>query len=925
MEFTNRPNVPKPERDRTSNIHPDDVPPPISEETILGEMPIDERDGIADNILARIRASFSKTEKLQAKLNDTLAYHLASLQAPIPPMPDHIKKAITALLGESALQQPALTEEQKQCIATVATHIPESDTKAAETLLGNDNSFNDDISSVVNMIIKQKSRKYVWGIEFLLQVVRFCMAYAVHMIVGGLCSMLRGQLNIPIPFVGSFPAGTMLALQVVAPVERSAKAALGFPCSSNMPPPEFCFDIGIKEKDVFNLLPCCIPAGVSGSMLKLQETIEKSKGSDPLSNNIKEYLKSIKTEGGFAAGYIKTGSALAIVDNDINNLLSAELPDAGNKSAMEIMAEHIRKTGSIDEISPSLFNTVSTADIRKQYTEKVNSWFQCIAQMLQGQLNAAQNDDGEYKGPPCIDPNSPGHVSDTLIYQAREVMNYLAASETAKNDPGPVDSGNLTILIAMIVNNKINTAKLEEMNSLMAEYADVLSPDTRDCIKSAMDARRRASLTDLISDPSEFFSRLNTDNKMSVSFVPEDTLAIGNFDIGYAIGDNLPVIGDIFNNVMAGLEAVIDAMDQTVSAINGLTRALTTKEMCCIIYMLVLLSSLIKERTICPTDDIRSFFKYKNTIAERADIAELKLILSFLKMIIDAIRQQLAMGIQVNGLKIPSKAIYDRIKNTLSTVTNILLEAMTEPINKPLAELLGNPELKGMLKNNCFYAFDLFSILKCGLEWAKVQIAKMALELLGDEWNDITIMKNVRIGGGRIKALDLLSKLIRNIIAMLEAIGDCYDPADYTSKIIEGTISDQYSMANELFTILQKANVSPIRLDEMTMTIDGGNNALKMTLTTTDPDVTLIAPDGSRMADPFANFHGDILTPRMIGLLSNSAPLSVISDDTPARRLLPPDEFVKALEEYTGTSLSEVYAQIMTMDDSIYQKFIQEA
>ena len=101
------------------------------------------------------------------------------------------------------------------------------------------------------------------GIEMLLFMARFVVAYAVHMILGFLCCYFKGKLELSVKVFGTkytiMALGNTLSTHV-SKGERRLKALLGFPCNADEPE---C----INEEDIpkvnpmTNLFPCCACKG----------------------------------------------------------------------------------------------------------------------------------------------------------------------------------------------------------------------------------------------------------------------------------------------------------------------------------------------------------------------------------------------------------------------------------------------------------------------------------------------------------------------------------------------------------------------------------------------------------------------------------------------------------------------------------------
>jgi hypothetical protein len=158
----------------------------------------------------------------------------------------------------------------------------------------------------------------------------------------------------------------------------------------------------------------------------------------------------------------------------------------------------------------------------------------------------------------------------------------------------------------------------------------------------------------------------------------------------------------------------------------------------------------------------------------------------------------------------------------------------------------------------------------------------------------------------------MLSNLLGAIINLLVGIGDCYDGDDYLNSIVGDTIQQQYSEADRLVSLLNRSNVPIERIDEWSQTLEGS-------------DPLNVDPNSSEAADVFSEFFnvGEALTEKTVQLLRSAAPLSlfIAKGTSGPPKLVDPDEFVRRMEEYTGTSLSQIYLDLYGLDKGIFDIF----
>ena len=918
------PNVSAPIRDSSFEYSQAEIrrnlPPDVSAATIEESALNNPLRQILVNVIRLQR----KNSQVKRKNKGTIAMHVADLELNLEPMPGNIRQIMDELFASQEL-----TPERLNCAIELMR-----DDRNIQNFTDQMNAANPDdapMDWLMTMLEKMTSKKHTFGIELLLRLIRFCLAYAVHMIIGGLCAWFTGKLNIPIPFVGSLPLGTLIATEILAPTEKMAKQALGFPCNPQLPTPKFCFGFFEKDNDAANLLPCCMPAGMSGAQLKMAELLEKLKGGGSTGTAISDFLKVWKAEGGLKSGYIKVGGVTERVNTDISGSVNSNQPQgAGFKNALSALQQ------SVDQQSPA-GQKASLSDLTQKAVKKVDIFhsskkagssnlveqieldiFSCWAQAVVSDFH--DEPDNPYQGPPCLVPSDPTNNSAIHRDMAEQLVNFVATANAVPSTPRPTQAGNLMNLISVLKKTENMDDNLGEIKSFLKSDADIVNPGTKRCIEGNASLKYGGpdKLTGInsVNDPKEFFSKLNTDNKINASDVPDSTLTIGGGDIlenltgasGDVFGDIGQKTGEFLQQVVGVLEGAVDEVDRYVSGVNQLTKFFSSKEFCCIVYLIVLLADVARGKALCPTDDISHFFKYANKFQDRKDIASLKIQLAFLKSIMDAARLALATGIEIQGIKLPLKDLMERVRTTITTITKLLIDFATEPIEKTLDQVLLNPDVTAIVQNNCFGAWDFLSMFKCGIEWFKLKLSQIALDLFQNNFQNIDLIKNIRIGGMRLKVLDMLSQMLGLLLDLLLGIGDCYDPDDYTKAIISRTLEEQYSGAERVFALMQKANVTPQELDKWSKTVEGE-----------DPlNIDYSAPENQ---DVHSDFTGSILTPATVRLLRSTVPIALFSDSTPARRLVGYEEFVGRLEEHTGTTVSQVYVDIFALDDGIFKMF----
>lgn len=148
-----------------------------------------------------------------------------------------------------------LTECEANCVATLAGLYGEVNDLGTEYEKAKKEATNSDPVNDFKSRVKNIGPK-VTGLWLFFFMVRFIVAYAVHVSLGFLCCYLRNKLKIKIgPFRVKF--GIIIA-RPIGELERILKSALGFPCSS--PNSGECFKPGeTPTENQFSIFPCCQP------------------------------------------------------------------------------------------------------------------------------------------------------------------------------------------------------------------------------------------------------------------------------------------------------------------------------------------------------------------------------------------------------------------------------------------------------------------------------------------------------------------------------------------------------------------------------------------------------------------------------------------------------------------------------------------
>lgn len=141
-----------------------------------------------------------------------------------------------------------------KCIADLASKFGDDVADDANTQL-------DRVADAANQAeaaLNQVSTPRLTGWQMFIFLVRFILAYAVHMLIGYLCCYFRGKLKLTVKVLGKkitiINLGDTIS-RFFGIIERALKGILGFPCNEDN---AGCVDKdGTPKKQFFSPFPCC--------------------------------------------------------------------------------------------------------------------------------------------------------------------------------------------------------------------------------------------------------------------------------------------------------------------------------------------------------------------------------------------------------------------------------------------------------------------------------------------------------------------------------------------------------------------------------------------------------------------------------------------------------------------------------------------
>jgi hypothetical protein len=244
----------------------------------------------------------------------------------------------------------------------------------------------------------------------------------------------------------------------------------------------------------------------------------------------------------------------------------------------------------------------------------------------------------------------------------------------------------------------------------------------------------------------------------------------------------------------------LELADKTVISTINLSKWGASRQLCCYVYLIVLISTLIQtlieKGTVCPDMDIgesiKNEFRWARDFGGIATVAKFLHILRVIQQIIDIFRNRLNRAVFLAGIKLPLREMWEMIKATLSNGIAQFLDILLGPIDQVLAGIRTIPEVKHMLNNECFAIDKVFSFILCLLGNLKWGITNWIMQFLDFSLNDFTLINDIYLSRTKLAFLDALSKLLGLMINLILGIRDCYDPSDLTNQIVEQQLRDQY-------------------------------------------------------------------------------------------------------------------------------------
>jgi hypothetical protein len=357
--------------------------------------------------------------------------------------------------------------------------------------------------------------------------------------------------------------------------------------------------------------------------------------------------------------------------------------------------------------------------------------------------------------------------------------------------------------------------------------------------QSALDSAREYQYTGESDDTLDCFGySMGDDLRYRMLNVPQMPRAI----------EDLPILeeGRYFDDVFKGMDELLTGIlknaDKVVISSANLMKWTSSKQLCCYVYLTVLLSTLSYRiykfnknegsfchgKTTCSqcggtgckvcnfTGEVSEFIDTEQAIINELRWASnvrnteglknaIKLI-QILKQIIDIFNNKSKHLIFIAGIRLPLSEMWEMIKLVISNALAQYLDLLFGPIDRAIASMKGVPDVRHMINNECFGFGDFLNFLQCLLGNLKYGIINEIMKHLDFTMNDFTIINDIYLCRQRLAFLEALSNLFDNILGLLIGLKDCYDPETIVDKIIQKQQEDQYNKL-EKYTDLMGADI----------------------------------------------------------------------------------------------------------------------
>lgn len=356
--------------------------------------------------------------------------------------------------------------------------------------------------------------------------------------------------------------------------------------------------------------------------------------------------------------------------------------------------------------------------------------------------------------------------------------------------------------------------------------------------------------------------------------------------------------------------------DKIVCGTANLARWGSSKQLCCYIYLLVIIASLfnslITKGSICEDLDsenedgfankIRNELMWGETIQSNKEVEKFVALLRFIKQIIDIFIRKMERGLFLKGFILPFGQMFDEIKFQLLSSLSAFLDLLFGPLDSILVNIQAVPEIRHLINNECF-GFDKFlSFLSCSLGSLKFGILDDVSNTLDKiRINDITLIDDIYLSRARFAFLRALSSLLKLMIDLIFSIKDCYDPNTITNMIIEKQQDSMMETVANLGLML-KTKENAKKLDECSESLFGQNFIPEQDV------IRSLDNDISTLSHTFGELGpiGDIIVETDLFCSNCESPFKIAEFFTEDGNIIPPAEFIEKAEKFSDVKLSDL-------------------
>lgn len=306
---------------------------------------------------------------------------------------------------------------------------------------------------------------------------------------------------------------------------------------------------------------------------------------------------------------------------------------------------------------------------------------------------------------------------------------------------------------------------------------------------------------------------------------------------------DMPIVenGAYFADYMKMMDNVIkkalSLADTAISGVARLARWGASAEICCWVYLMVIIASLIHSLkttgSLCPDKEwlegdsegsisgengFRDQLRWASRLRADSGALEFLTFLFLLKQIIDMFIRKMQRAVFLAGLKLPLHDMWEQIKVMIANGMSEFLDIIFAPIDMVLSGLRGFPELRHMIDNECFGFGNWLDFLLCLLGDLKAGLINWVMQFLSFNMNDFVIINDMYISRQRLSFLESLSRLLQALINLILGLRDCYDPSTVTDQIVANQLRAQYDSLRQVAELFSSPEDQAM-LDEISQPI----------------------------------------------------------------------------------------------------------